>query len=535
MAEDVKVGRCLDMCPPQERMVRQEQRRLHPLEIVPGSQQRLRPATDAASAVKEYTRSAAGKLESTEEELRPPDVLMKTIQYLLQKIVTREDVPYRDIYDFVFDRLRSVRQDMVIQQLAPRYTVAILQPIIRFHLYSGYRLCEEPIMNFDPHINKTHTQECLKKLLVCYEEYEHSFDSQVEFEVLYLLYNLGSMEALSHVLSLPEHIRIHEDMKFALDLSKAFLENNFVRLFTLLPNSTALQACAVQQNLLHIKSKALQVVSTGFSSKNTRFPVSILTKWLDFTEELHTIEFCQHHGLIVENNFVHLMKTAFKIPQSYNSTMMKKSCHFIDGKVKNGVNLFQGNDMREFYSSNATKQSGGVSVREDVDHGGNISDSDICRGRLTEECMSEMFASKCQLGLDVGSCGRLRGKFRRNYERLPEHTNQQSLNGERNMGHSVCSQRRGYWHGRRDDRNEVDKYGNDIDKKQQNSGSDYLIDQEIRIGTKSRIEDDKDNNQNKVESDDIPGNVYKGNLRGRGRWRGRSRGRGSNPNDYKQF
>lgn len=42
-------------------------------------------------------------------------------------------------YNFIMDRLRSVRQDMVIQNISRAHQIVILQPIIRFHAYAAYR------------------------------------------------------------------------------------------------------------------------------------------------------------------------------------------------------------------------------------------------------------------------------------------------------------------------------------------------------------------------------------------------------------
>ncbi len=50
-----------------------------------------------------------------------------------------EGEPFNVIYDFVFDRLRSVRQDLVIQRITDQSAIAILEVIIRFHVFSAYR------------------------------------------------------------------------------------------------------------------------------------------------------------------------------------------------------------------------------------------------------------------------------------------------------------------------------------------------------------------------------------------------------------
>jgi len=43
------------------------------------------------------------------------------------------------IYDFVFDRLRSIRQDAVIQRVNCTTSIFLLEPIVRFHIYAMQR------------------------------------------------------------------------------------------------------------------------------------------------------------------------------------------------------------------------------------------------------------------------------------------------------------------------------------------------------------------------------------------------------------
>ena len=70
-----------------------------------------------------------------------------------------------------------------------------------------FRLCEEHISVFDPKINSQHTQECLKRLLNFYKESATTNHNQVEFESIYLLFNLGEYDALKHFLSLDKQLR----------------------------------------------------------------------------------------------------------------------------------------------------------------------------------------------------------------------------------------------------------------------------------------------------------------------------------------
>ena len=60
---------------------------------------------------------------------------------------------------------------------------------------------------FDSKINSQHIQECLKRLLNFYRYSEKVFQNRVEFESIYILFNLGDMDALKHYFSLDRYLR----------------------------------------------------------------------------------------------------------------------------------------------------------------------------------------------------------------------------------------------------------------------------------------------------------------------------------------
>jgi len=49
--------------------------------------------------------------------------------------------------------------------------------------------------NFDPEINRIHTLECLKRLMILYEQDEVCCCRRGQFVALYLLYNIDSDDA----------------------------------------------------------------------------------------------------------------------------------------------------------------------------------------------------------------------------------------------------------------------------------------------------------------------------------------------------
>lgn len=76
------------------------------------------------------------------------------------------------------------------------------------------RLSEEPIDRFDPKICRQHLQDCLKKVLRCYDSLDESLDANSDvkkaakhrelIESLYLLFNLGSGEVLARAVQIPQ-------------------------------------------------------------------------------------------------------------------------------------------------------------------------------------------------------------------------------------------------------------------------------------------------------------------------------------------
>ena len=116
--------------------------------------------------------------------------------------------PFHVAYDFIFDRLRAVRQETIIQNYNAQQTIRILEPVIMFLAYSRYRLCEETIQNFDPKICEQHLQECLKRILIAYDEESGAgTDKRCFIEALYQVHNLGSTTALTRCLQLPKEIK----------------------------------------------------------------------------------------------------------------------------------------------------------------------------------------------------------------------------------------------------------------------------------------------------------------------------------------
>ncbi|XP_028818319.1 SAC3 domain-containing protein 1 isoform X2 [Denticeps clupeoides] len=305
------------MCPLYELREREAHNRLHRFEILAGTEKDRRPRADVVRTVKEYSRPAAGKDSTRPSDLRPPSVLLKTTCYLIDEIAASPTLqPWTEVYSFVFDRLRSVRQDLIIQRCWGPECKAILERTVRFLLYASFRLCGEPLQLYDPKINDTHLQECLSWLLESYSQ-QHSTDTtqsqssaQEEFHALNLLYNLGSTQMMQRVLELPMSMRSSPSVNLALLVSQAFVEQNPVRVLRLARRLDFLQVCALHRHIETCRRKLLLLYSHGYNSRNCRFPVSQLAILLGLDDAL-TAELCNAHGVTIQGQWVAFSKTQF--------------------------------------------------------------------------------------------------------------------------------------------------------------------------------------------------------------------------------
>nr|XP_033809838.1 SAC3 domain-containing protein 1 [Geotrypetes seraphini] len=330
--EHFPLGTCRSMCPEQERKERELQHRLHRFEMLAGTEDSHLPQADPQKTVKEYSRPAAGKNASQLSDLRPPAVLLKTVWYLVEEVVPRTDASWGEIYTFVSDRLRAVRQDMIVQRVQGETCTALLEPIIAFLLCASYfMICEaSKPHHFDSTLHAGHVRECFSWLLQCYKD--GSPGREAEFQALVLLYDLGSPVALHHALQLSPRIRETPEVQAALAVNWAHLEGNYVRFFRLLRRLSYLQSIAVHLHIAPCRSYALRVLNHGYSSRDSRFPLGLLASLLALDSQEQAANLCQIHSLMVTPDAVAFHKAAFK--DSPGPPMHESSHELVDRKLE---------------------------------------------------------------------------------------------------------------------------------------------------------------------------------------------------------
>lgn len=330
------MGLCPDMCPATERARRERERRLHRLEVEPGGCGNA-PRADPRRTVKEYSRPAAGKPRPPPSLLRPPPVLLATVRYLAGEVADRADVSCAEVASFVADRLRAVRLDLSLQGVDDAEAAAVLEPALATLLVVVARVRPEETRGVaDPVLLQTQVQEGFGSLRRCYARGKAPHPRQAAFQGLFLLYNLGSVEALQEVLQLPAALRACPPLQTALAVDSAFREDNYARLFRLLRTLPYLQSCAVQEHIGYARRKALSRLSRALSTpRGQTLPLDFIVHLLALDGLQEAQDLCQAHGLTLDKDRVIFLRGQY----SEEGLPSPGTCHILVGSKLQGHTL----------------------------------------------------------------------------------------------------------------------------------------------------------------------------------------------------
>ncbi|XP_052780533.1 germinal-center associated nuclear protein-like [Mya arenaria] len=343
------VGTCPDMCPEKERYDREDKRCLSVFEIIPGTENipGKNPQVDHSKAVKEFVRSSPDQDEPLPQDLRPIPVLESTMIYLLSEIANHgQDGRWGDWFDFLWNRTRGVRKDIIQQQLNDAHAASLIEKCARFHIYCSERLCEEDMHSFDAKINNENLTKCLQTLKEFYADLEtkqnYHCENEAEFRAYTVLMNLNEGDTLREVQNLRSEIRTSVSVKFALQAFFALNNNNYIKFFRLVKKASYGNACILHRYFTQVRNKALTLMMRGFSmgSKSAQVPFHDLIRMLAFEDEDEAATFCQHYGFQVTGTDVILDRSEYIDPESAwpprRSRLIELKCTVTPGEFMNG-------------------------------------------------------------------------------------------------------------------------------------------------------------------------------------------------------
>ncbi|CAF0860307.1 unnamed protein product [Brachionus calyciflorus] len=323
---EILEGTCLDMCPEKERFSREHLMLCHEYEFSPGTQQ-----PDHFLMIKEYSRSSADQDLPLSNEMRSLDVLYDTTLYIIDEIITRiesfssetEFEVNQDLfsickwYDFVWNRTRSIRKDIIQQRLLINEAnpsvdaVLIIEQCARFHIMCAHRLCDQQPDVFDLKINEENLKNCFQSLRQYYEKSHESTSNlpespnESEFRSFIILLNLTESNILGEIQRWPKQIRHSKYVQFALNCYFAYNSKNYVKFFRLIGSDDCeyLQACVLHRHFYKARADAFKNIFSAFKeNKEKLFPIGKIVEILGFDDAEEAVLYANMFGLDITDD-----------------------------------------------------------------------------------------------------------------------------------------------------------------------------------------------------------------------------------------
>ena len=285
--------------------------------------------------LKRFRRSAAGYDEQLPSDIRTPTTLLQTMNYLIRYVIGGSD-PLGVVHKFVWDRTRSIRNDLSVQQLNQEHNVkiavTILERIARFHILSLHLLSspsnQEP---FDRHQEREQLNNTMLSLMYYYDDNRNhiSFPNEDEFRAYYIIFSIHDQrpDLESRVQRWPSELLKSPRVQTALELfaaagntweyqgtldswrRNAIAQGFYTRFFSLIdsPSVSYLTACVAEIYFNHVRQTAVRSIWKGYcrapqQHRNEEWTIDELTSVLYFDTNEQTIEFCRQQGLELKRN-----------------------------------------------------------------------------------------------------------------------------------------------------------------------------------------------------------------------------------------
>lgn len=290
--------------------------------------------------VKRYKRPAAGELPQLPSDIRPPLVLQKTLNYLIEEVISGPE-PLLKVHKFVWDRTRGIRNDFSIQQVTEledvRIAIDCFERTARFHILALHQLSEDTSGDFDTHQEVEQLTKTLVSLGYYYDDNREKIicPNEAEFRSYSIIFDIlaprppappnSRPELELRAQSWPKHVFEDRRVQMALRLYVACdaVEDNKYPLFAGTPFELAratprsffitikshdvsyLLACVAEKFFFHVQSLILEDIWKAYNKgKSTLAKTPILLEEvmdiLGIEKEERCDSFCSSHGIQIK-------------------------------------------------------------------------------------------------------------------------------------------------------------------------------------------------------------------------------------------
>ncbi|CAH2064152.1 unnamed protein product [Thlaspi arvense] len=260
-------------------------------------------------------------------DVRPLPVLEETLRYLLSLLDSTEH-SFEAVHDFIFDRTRSIRQDLSMQNLANERVIHLYEEIshlcvysvdfiiltlkwvliqVKFHVIARQRLqsCSTTSISSMHHLNM---EQLAKTLTTLYDIYDanrkpdYIYQNEAEFRSLYVLLHLNPS---SGVMGEPMALWFRKltsvlikskEMCFVRNLLRLYRMGNYKNFISALASeATYLQYCTSEPHIREMRSLAVQCIN-NVCYKLQPYPLLRLSQNL-MMKEVDVESLCHECGL----------------------------------------------------------------------------------------------------------------------------------------------------------------------------------------------------------------------------------------------
>ena len=315
-------GTCEDMCPVFERARRNVELTVFSYEREPGENKKA----SRDRALKVFARPAAAAAPPLPSDVRPPHILVKTLDYIVDNLLTT--LPKSE--SFLWDRMRSIRQDFTYQNYAGPEAVDCNERIVRIHLLILHVMIKTKTeFSIQQELEQLH-----KSLITLSEIYDdmrsNGFEcpNEAEFRAYALLSKIRDPQYDQTIQELPSHIFNNRLVQLAVCFRQIISNSNYsergyiktenslnfyLRFFQLLQSSEVpfLMGSFLQIYLGEVRFYSMKALSLSLNKKHKPIPIKYFLDTLLFNNKEELESFCQYYSISISSDAVDLKTLSY--------------------------------------------------------------------------------------------------------------------------------------------------------------------------------------------------------------------------------
>ncbi|CCH44046.1 Nuclear mRNA export protein SAC3 [Wickerhamomyces ciferrii] len=304
-------GSCLEMCPVYERIRRSIENDVRKYEK--DNSGKISPH----NAIKAFSRPAAGQPPPLPSDVRPPQILNQTLDYIVDNIL----INLPDAQSFIWDRTRSIRQDFTYQNYFGPEAMDCNETIVRIHILTLHVMAKTK-SEFSQQQELEQMNKSLKTLSEMYAEYRSrgiQAPNEAEFRAYYLISQLRDPELEREIQTFPSEVLRDEKVQLVLNVRNMIQTNivergfqatedvlnlykNFFRNYTQ-GQIPLLMAYLLEIHLNEIRFYSLKSLKKSLHTKSKPYPSDYVIDLLAFNNFQDLSTFCKYYGIkIIQEN-----------------------------------------------------------------------------------------------------------------------------------------------------------------------------------------------------------------------------------------